>query len=77
MLDAAGYRPLAGVLPISAALARAADRYDRLLTAASNRSRYFDATEHAEFLYSCVEKTVEHDLPRVVRSLDAAPHEIR
>lgn len=77
VLDAAGYRPLAGVLPISAALARAADRYDRLLTAASNRSRYFDATEHAEFLYSCVEKTVEHDLPRVVRSLDAAPHEIR
>lgn len=25
--------------------------------------RYFDATPHAEFLYSCVEKTVEEDLP--------------
>lgn len=77
VLDAAGYRPLAGVLPISAVLAREADRYERLLAAASNRSRYFDATEHAEFLYACVEQTVEHDLPRVVRSLDAAPHETR
>lgn len=27
--------------------------------------------------YRCVERTVEQDLPRVVRSLDAAPHEIR
>lgn len=25
--------------------------------------RYFDATGHAEFLYSCVQKTIEHDLP--------------
>ena len=25
--------------------------------------RFFDATPHAEFLYACVEKTVEHDLP--------------
>ena len=26
--------------------------------------RYFDATPHAEFLYSCVRKTVEEDLPQ-------------
>jgi hypothetical protein len=25
--------------------------------------RYFDATPHAEFLYSCVKRTIEHDLP--------------
>jgi hypothetical protein len=28
--------------------------------------RYFDATEVAEFLYSCVERTVEYDLPREI-----------
>jgi hypothetical protein len=28
--------------------------------------RYFDATEAAEFLYSCVERTVEYDLPRQI-----------
>jgi hypothetical protein len=25
--------------------------------------RYFDATAHAEFLYACVQKTIEEDLP--------------
>ena len=33
--------------------------------------RYFDATAHAEFLYSCVEQTVEQDLPEEVRFLEA------
>jgi hypothetical protein len=28
--------------------------------------RYFDATDAAEFLYSCVERTVEYDLPREI-----------
>lgn len=28
--------------------------------------RYFDATRHAEFLYSCVKETVERDLPEEV-----------
>jgi hypothetical protein len=28
--------------------------------------RYFDATDVAEFLYSCVERTVEYDLPREI-----------
>ena len=31
--------------------------------------RYFDATEAAEFLYSCVERTVEYDLPREIDCL--------
>lgn len=33
--------------------------------------RYFDATAHAEFLYACVEQTVESDLPNEVRFLEA------
>jgi hypothetical protein len=33
--------------------------------------RFFDATSHAEFLYSCVEQTVEIDLPGEVRFLQA------
>lgn len=33
--------------------------------------RYFDATAHAEFLYRCVEGTVEHDLPAEVTYLRA------
>lgn len=28
--------------------------------------RYFDCTEAAEFLYACVERTVEHDLPQEI-----------
>jgi hypothetical protein len=26
--------------------------------------RFFDATRHAEFLYACIEKTIDQDLPR-------------
>jgi hypothetical protein len=33
--------------------------------------RYFDATRHAEFLYACVEQTVDRDLPAEVRFLEA------
>jgi Fic/DOC family protein len=33
--------------------------------------RYFDATAHAEFLHSCVEQTIEHDLPKEVGFLEA------
>ena len=33
--------------------------------------RYFDATAHAEFLYGCVEQTVEQDLPNEVHFLEA------
>jgi hypothetical protein len=31
--------------------------------------RYFDATPHAEFLYDCVRKTIEEDLPRETKFL--------
>jgi len=33
--------------------------------------RYFDATAHAEFLYKCVEQTIQHDLPHEVNYLQA------
>jgi Fic family protein len=33
--------------------------------------RYFDATRHAEFLYECVEQTVDQDLPAEVRFLES------
>ena len=33
--------------------------------------RYFDATVHAEFLYRCVEQTIERDLPKEVAYLQA------
>ena len=33
--------------------------------------RYFDATLHAEFLHTCVEQTIEQDLPEEVRFLEA------
>ena len=33
--------------------------------------RYFDATEHAEFLFSCVEETIDRDLPGQVAYLRA------
>ena len=31
--------------------------------------RFFDATPHAEFLYGCVQHTIEHDLPNEARYL--------
>ena len=31
--------------------------------------RFFDATPHAEFLYGCVQKTIEEDLPAETRFL--------
>lgn len=33
--------------------------------------RFFDATAHAEFLYACVEQTIEEDLPAEVAFLEA------
>jgi Fic family protein len=33
--------------------------------------RYFDATAHAEFLYGCVQQTIEDDLPQEVQFLEA------
>ncbi len=36
----------------------------RVLNETADFYRYFDATPHAEFLYACVERTIEEDLPR-------------
>jgi hypothetical protein len=36
----------------------------RVLNDTADFYRYFDATPHAEFLYACVRKTIEADLPR-------------
>ena len=36
----------------------------RALNDTADFYRFFDATPHAEFLYSCVRKTIEEDLPR-------------
>jgi hypothetical protein len=35
----------------------------RVLNDTGDFYRFFDATPHAEFLYSCVQQTTEHDLP--------------
>lgn len=48
-----------------------ADGNLEVLNNTSDYYRYFDATAHAEFLYACVEQTVEHDLPDEVRFLEA------
>jgi hypothetical protein len=36
----------------------------RVLNDTDDFYRFFDATPHAEFLYRCVKKTIEVDLPR-------------
>jgi Fic/DOC family len=48
-----------------------ADNNVDVLNDTADYYRYFDATAHAEFLYSCVEQTIEHDLPEEVRFLEA------
>jgi hypothetical protein len=42
-----------------------------VLTETADYYRFFDATAHAEFLYECVEETVERDLPEEVAFLEA------
>ncbi len=41
----------------------------RVLNETVDFYRYFDATLHAEFLYECVERTVDHDLPSETKFL--------
>ena len=48
-----------------------ADHNVDVLNDTADYYRYFDATTHAEFLYSCVEQTIEKDLPEEVRFLEA------
>ncbi len=43
-----------------------ADRNVEVLNETTDLYRYFDCTDEAEFLYSCVARTVEHDLPEEI-----------
>jgi len=43
-----------------------AERNVRVLNDTADLYRYFDCTQAAEFLYACVQHTVEHDLPREI-----------
>jgi hypothetical protein len=43
----------------------------RVLNDTADFYRFFDATPHAEFLYQCVERTIEVDLPKETRFLKA------
>lgn len=43
-----------------------AERNVEVLNDTADLYRYFDCTEAAEFLYACVRRTVEHDLPREI-----------
>ena len=47
------------------------DNNVEVLNQTADYYRYFDATAHAEFLYSFVEQTVEEDLPHEIRFLNA------
>jgi Fic/DOC family protein len=47
------------------------DHNVEVLNETADYYRYFDATAHAEFLYRCVEQTVNVDLPNEVRFLEA------
>src|SRR5437016_623914 len=42
----------------------------RVLNDTADFYRFFDATPHAEFLYACVRKTIEEDLPRETEFLE-------
>ncbi|MBE0596330.1 MAG: Fic family protein [Desulfuromonadales bacterium] len=55
------------------------DRNVEVLSDTADLYRYFDCTEAAEFLYECVQRTIEHDLPREIDYLqrhDEALHRI-
>jgi hypothetical protein len=41
-----------------------ADGNVRVLNDTADYYRFFDATPHAEFLYACVQRTIDQDLPR-------------
>ena len=43
-----------------------ADQNVEVLNDSADLYRYFDCTEAAEFLYACVQRTIEHDLPREI-----------
>ena len=43
----------------------------RVLNDTADFYRFFDATPHAEFLYTCVRQTIEQDLPEETRFLES------
>jgi len=53
------------------------ERNVEVLNATADLYRYFDCTEHAEFLYECVSRTVEQDLPREIDYLRRHDEAIR
>jgi hypothetical protein len=42
------------------------ERNVEVLNDTTDLYRYFDCTDAAEFLYSCVDRTIDHDLPREI-----------
>ena len=53
------------------------ERNVEVLNATADLYRYFDCTEVAEFLYACVRRTVESDLPREIEYLRRHDEAIR
>ncbi len=53
------------------------DRNVEVLNETADFYRYFDCTGAAEFLYACVTRTVEHDLPREIEYLRRHDEAIR
>jgi hypothetical protein len=53
------------------------ERNVEVLNNTADLYRYFDCTEAAEFLYACVRRTVEHDLPREIDYLRRHDEAIR
>jgi hypothetical protein len=53
------------------------ERNVEVLNDTADLYRYFDCTEAAEFLYECVRRTVEHDLPREIDYLRRHDEAIR
>jgi Fic family protein len=60
----------APLLPLIAWRSTADGNVD-VLNETADYYRYFDATAHVEFLYACVEQTIEHDMPDEIRFLEA------
>ena len=52
-------------------MAQDASRQCGGLESTADLYRYFDATQHAEFLYKCVEQTIEENLPQEVWFLES------
>jgi hypothetical protein len=53
------------------------ERNVEVLNQTADLYRYYDCTEEAEFLYACVARTVEHDLPREIDYLRRHDEAIR